>query len=237
MCRKERNAGMGYKIPTVFSNVVDERDYTYLKLGDKAKAERSKGANWDINFKKEIGDIELSINQSFYITQINHPLVAIKLPGSIAYNNETKPVTTKGIETWVQIGYAGLEAYLGYTLTDARKKYDPVHPYLDLSARTKFASVISYEFSKSLRACMEASYTGKQYLENGSQTPAFPIVAGMVRYDVGRCSFVLNCENFFDYRQTKKESIFILPITNPTFKQLWAPIDGRIVNLSLKVKL
>ena len=229
--------GFGYKTPTVFSNEVDERNYGHLYINPNATAEKSTGVNWDINFKKEIGDVTLAINQSFYVTQINHPLVAMKAPGSITYYTEAKPITTKGFETWVQLSYAGLEAYLGYTLTDTRKKYDLLHPYLELSARNKFASVVSYEFSKDFRACIEAAYTGKQYLEDGSQSPSFPFIAGMMRYDVGRCSFVLNCENLLDYRQTRKEGILILPTTNPTFKQLWAPIDGRVVNLSLKIKL
>jgi outer membrane receptor for ferrienterochelin and colicin len=229
--------GLGYKIPTVFESEVDERDYAKLQPIASAEAERSTGLNWDINFKKEIGNVELSINQSFFITQINHPLVMQKTATTISYFNATKPVTTKGIETWMQVSFAGLEAYLGYTLTDARKKYDPVHPYLDLSARNKFASVISYEFSKNFRACVEASYTGVQYLEDGSQTPSYPIMAGMMRFDVGRFSFVLNCENIFDYRQTKKEAIVIPPYTNPSFKQLWAPIDGRVANLSIRINL
>jgi len=229
--------GLGYKIPTVFESEVDERDYAKLQPITNAKAERSTGLNWDINFKKEIGDVELSINQSFFITQINHPLVMQKTATTISYFNATKPVTTKGIETWMQVSFAGLEAYLGYTLTDARKKYDPLHPYLDLSARNKFASVISYEFSKNFRACVEASSTGVQYLEDGSQTPSYPLMAGMMRFDVGRFSFVLNCENIFDYRQTKKEAIVIPPYTNPSFKQLWAPIDGRVANLSMRIKL
>ena len=228
--------GMGYKIPTVFESEVDERDYPKLQPLQNVKAEKSTGINWDINFKKEIGRVTLSINQSFYITQIDHPLVMQKTATTISYFNATKPISTKGFETWLQVSFAGLEAYLGYTLTDARKKYDPVHPYLELSARDKFASVISYEFSKRFRACIEAAYTGKQYLEDGSQTPSFPIIAGMIRYDVGRFSFVLNCENYFDYRQTKKESIVIPPYTNPSFKQLWAPIDGRVANLSMKIK-
>jgi hypothetical protein len=59
----------------------------------------------------------------------------------------------------------------------------------------------------------------------------------MMRYDAGKFSFVLNCENLFDYRQTKKESIVIPSTSNPSFKQLWAPIDGRVVNLSVRVKL
>ncbi len=230
--------GMGYKIPTVFEAEVDERDFRKLQpLGNNVIAERSTGLNWDINFKKKFGNVELAINQSFYLTQINHPLLMQKTATTISFFNATKPVSTRGIETWLLVSFAGLEAYLGYTLADARKKYDPVHPYLDLSARDKFASVISYEFSKRFRACIEAAYTGKQYLEDGSQTPSFPFVAGMMRYDIGRFSFVLNCENFFDYRQTKKESIVIPPYTNPSFKQLWAPIDGRVANLSMRIKL
>jgi outer membrane receptor for ferrienterochelin and colicin len=229
--------GLGYKIPTVFESEIDERDYPKLQPLNNVKAEKSAGINWDVNWKKNIGELELAINQSFYITQINHPLLAVKSPGAINFYSQTKPILTKGIETWIQLSYAGLEAYLGYTLTDARKKYDLVYPYLDLSARNKFASVISYEFSKRFRACIEAAFTGKQYLEDGSQTPAFPFIAGMIRYDIKTFSFVLNCENLFDYRQTKKESIILPPVTNPSFKQLWAPIDGRVVNLSVRIKL
>jgi hypothetical protein len=46
---------------------------------------------------------------------------------------------------------------------------------------------------------------------------------------------VLNCENIFDYRQTRKESIVYGNMTNPSFKQIWGPIDGRVVNLSMRI--
>ncbi len=231
--------GLGYKIPTLFNSEVDERDYYILRFDkDNAiKAERSEGINWDINFKKQAGNVTVTVNQSFYITRINHPLVAFTPPGSIIYYTETKPLVTKGSETWLQVAYKGLQAYLGYTLTDARRKYDPLHPHLDLSARNKFASVVSYEFSKHFRAGLEATYTGRQYLEDGSQTPSFPTMAGMIRYDIGRFSLALNGENLFDYRQTKKEAILIPPPTNPGFKQIWAPIEGRVISLTLRIKL
>jgi len=231
--------GLGYKIPTIFHSEIDERDYRHLSFDKNppVKAERSAGVNWDVNFKKKLGEVDLTINQSFYYTEINDPLVAVQQSGGIVYHTESKPIVTKGFETWIQIAYKGLEAYLGYTLTNTRKNYDPVQPFLELSARNKFASVISYEFSRRFRACIEAAYTGTQWLDNGTQTPSFPFVAGMVRYDIGRFSFVLNCENLLDYRQTKKESIVIPPLTNPRFKQIWAPIDGRVVNLSMKINL
>lgn len=229
--------GLGYKTPTVFESSIDERDYMKIRPLDTVKAEKSAGANWDFNFRKKFGKVTLAINQSFYYTQINDPLVKIETPTSISFHNASKPITTDGFETWLQISWKGLDAYLGYTLTDARKKYDAAHPYLDLSARDKFASVISYEFSKRFRICSEATYVGSQYLEDGTKTPGFPIFAFMIRYDIKRFSFTVNGENLNDYRQTKKENIVMGPFLNPTFKQLWAPIDGRIFNLSVKINL
>jgi len=108
---------------------------------------------------------------------------------------------------------------------------------LSLIAKNKFATIIAYEFSHNFRAGIESAYTGKQYLDDGSQTPGYLFVAAMMRYDYKKFSFVLNCENLLDYRQTKKESIVIPPVTNPMFKQLWAPIDGRVVNFSVRIKL
>ncbi len=49
-------------------------------------------------------------------------------------------------------------------------------------------------------------------------------------------SIVLNCENLLDYRQSKVENIFNGTMTNPVFKPLWAPIDGRVINLAVKWK-
>lgn len=102
---------------------------------------------------------------------------------------------------------------------------------------TKFTGLLSYQFFKNLGTSIEAAYIGKQWLDNGMQTPAYPLAAAMIRFDAGHFSFVLNCENIFDYRQTNKETILIPPVTDPRFKQLWGPIDGRGVNLSIKIRL
>ena len=113
--------------------------------------------------------------------------------------------------------------------------YNATYPNVSLSARNKFATVIAYEFSDRFRAGIEAAYTGKQFLDDGSTTSPYLFVAGMLRYDIKNISFVLNCENLLDYRQTKKETIFTGAITNPVFKQIWAPLDGRVVNVSAKI--
>jgi hypothetical protein len=128
----------------------------------------------------------------------------------------------------------GFAAYLGYTYTIAKQLYEPLQPNVPLSARSKFAAVISNEFSKRFRACIEASYTGSQYLTDGSTKPGYFLSSGMIRYDIRRLSFVLNCENIFNYRQTKKEGIVTGPVSNPQFKEIWAPVEGRVLNLSIR---
>ena len=231
-------AGLGYKIPTAFSSEVDERDYPHLLPLTNIRAEKSTGINWDVNYHQHINAWDITINQMFYFTSISHPLVQnTAISGNISFANANKPITTSGFETYIQMQHDKLEIYLGYTFTVAKKLYDNVQRYLSLSARNKFASVLAYEFTDHFRAGIEAALTGRQYLNNGSRTPAFPFVAAMMRYNIHQFSFVLNCENLFDYRQTKKENIISGHINNPIFAQLWAPVEGRVVNLSIRVKI
>jgi iron complex outermembrane receptor protein/outer membrane receptor for ferrienterochelin and colicins len=228
--------GLGYKAPTVFNNDIDERELAGHNLAGNIRTEKSIGANWDINFKHKINNWNLTLNQMFYITQIDRPVIADVNGGPYYhYLNAAKPLNTKGFETYVALIHEGLEMYLGYTYTSAKQLYNEVQPYVPLSAKSKFAAVISNEFSSRFRACIEASYTGKQYLDNGSRTPGYLVAAGMVRYDIKKLSLVLNCENIFDYRQTRKETIVFGSISNPSFKQLWAPVDGRVINLSARI--
>lgn len=230
--------GLGYKTPTLFSSETDERDYPLLLPFNGVKAERSGGINWDINYHGQINDWELTINQTFYYTTIKDPVIyRTDINSLIHFYNASRPITTHGFESYIQATFNALEVYLGYTYTVAEKKYDPVHRYLSLSARNKFASVLAYEFSDNFRAGIEAAFTGKQYLDDGSRTPAYLFMAAMLRYDIGKLAFVLNCENIFDYRQTRKESILLPPVNNPRFKQLWAPLDGRVANLSVRLTL
>jgi len=235
--RSRLTGGLGYRIPTQFEAEIDERDYKKIQPLSGLEAERSYGANWDVHFESEIGEVEFSVNQLLYFTHISRPVILEGTGATLTFRNANAPLVTRGLETWLQIGYEGLEAYLGYTFTDARKKYDALLPFVELSARHKFAAVVSHEFSERLRTCLEATFIGRQYLEDGRRSPAYSIISGMVQYNLGRFSVVLNCENVFDYRQTRKENIVIPPLNNPGFKSLWAPIDGRLVNISVKLRL
>jgi len=228
--------GLGYKTPALFSGEMDERDYKYLAgYNTNIRPEESWGASYDINYRFYSSNWRFTFNQSFFITSIQHPFnLEYSLGGGYArYFNETHPLQTMGAETYVQATREELEIYLGYVFTDARRKYDPVNPHLPLIAQHKLAGIVSYEFSKRLRAGIESAWNGKQYLSDGSTTPSYFLLAAMVRYGVGKFSFVLNGENLLDFRQSRKGTIVFPPYSNPQFPEIWAPLEGRVINLSI----
>jgi outer membrane receptor for ferrienterochelin and colicins len=231
--------GFGYRVPSAFDNEVEERDY-YAITDHTTRAERSAGANWDVNFHKRLDEVDLTVNQSFFYTSVRNVAELLTNRGTpqLWTMPEDEPLRTAGLETYVQLRVDELEAYLGYTYTDAKRNFNPGQPRQPLVARDKFAALISCEFSERFRAGIEASHIGRQYLEDGTRTPGYLIAAAMLRYDWKVFSFVLNCENLFDYRQSRKEAL-IQPyssLQNPWFRELWAPIDGRVVNLSMRIR-
>ena len=118
----------------------------------------------------------------------------------------------------------------------ARKEYDPIQPYVTLTPRNRAATVISYEIEGKWRFGVEGSYSGFQYRQDGSRTPDYFFIAAMIERKFKTASIVLNGENLLDARQTRHEEIVIPPTSNPSFKPLWGPIDGRVINLSFVLR-
>jgi outer membrane receptor for ferrienterochelin and colicins len=233
--------GLGYKTPTMFTAETDERDYHYLAgYVNNIQSEKSTGLNYDINYKTKAGEWDLTVNQTFFYNQIDHTMLLGNYgtaPVLYKYYNADKPLVTAGFETYVRAKLDELEIYFGYVYTNAKRKYDATNINLPLIAHNKIATVIAYEFNDHFRAGVEAAYTGKQYLDNGSTTTPYVFGAAMMNYKFRKVSFALNCENLFDYRQNKHNVVVFPPYANPSFPEIWAPLDGRVVNLSMMLKL
>ena len=50
-------------------------------------------------------------------------------------------------------------------------------------------------------------------------------------------SVFLNFENFLDTRQTAFDTIYTGSIDDPEFRDIYAPVDGFVINGGLKIKL
>jgi iron complex outermembrane receptor protein/outer membrane receptor for ferrienterochelin and colicins len=232
--------GMGYKTPNALAPQNIEYDIEQISsIGDSIKAEKSYGFNAEVNYKREYGDDNsFFINQAFFLTRLTSPIIANELPfGTVFFINENEPVISKGFDTYVQWTVNGWEIYAGYTFTIAERKYLRQDQFVPLTPKNRFATVVARDLSEKFRFGLEGSYTGSQYRYTASKTPGYLFIAAMVGYTINsHINLILNCENLLDYRQSRKETLYDGSIIDPQFKSLWAPIDGRVINLSLRLK-
>ena len=237
--------GLGYKVP----NALTPQMYDYpienlLPINLKTtKAEKSVGYNLEFNYKLNFGEIDskeqnsIFINQAFFLTEINNPITGnLDNSGNIEFKNEEKPIISKGFDTYIKAIIDEWELYAGYTFTIAENKYLTKNQFIPLTPKNRFAMTALKEF-KSWKAGIEASFTGKQHRLDYTETPSYLFIAAMISKNVGEhFILVLNCENLLDYRQSRKEPLYFGNISSPTFYPLWSPIDGRVINFSIKWK-
>jgi iron complex outermembrane receptor protein/outer membrane receptor for ferrienterochelin and colicins len=232
--------GMGYKTPNALAPQSIEYDIENIQpINANVQSETSYGFNAELNYKKDFGEKnELFINHAFFLTRITSPIIATELPsGDVVFGNMNKPVVSKGFDTYIQMNIEGWEIYAGYTFTIAKRKYLPVKQFQELTPKNRAAFTLVKELGEAWRTGLEGSYTGPQFRDADSKTPGYVFMAGLIERKFGsHVSLVLNGENLLNYRQSKKEPLFFGSITTPEFRPLWAPIDGIVINLSLRIK-
>lgn len=233
-------AGVGYKIPTIFTEQTETVQYQHVLALNNVKAEHSIGGTADINFKTKIGsDFLFSINQMFFYTSINTPLVLQKdNAGNVYFFNAAKPVSSMGFETNLKFIFKeDLKLFAGYTYTDARAKYVSTNQYLPLLPRHKLNLTLMYEKEDNFKLGLESYLTGNQFLYNGIKTPSFWEIGVMGQKTWGKIAFFVNFENITDERQSNYKTVVNPPHTNPSFDDIWNHTEGFVVNGGIKLKL
>ncbi len=235
------SGGLGYKLPTPFTDDAERTRYQNVIFPDGLKAERSMGVNLDFTFKTPLfKELFLTVNQAFFIVQIQDPIIANldSLPyQTVFYENAGGKLFNQGLTTNIRLSLDDFTLYVDYTLIDARKKYDDNKP-LELTPQNRITSTLAYEDEDNgWKAGLEAFYFGHQFLEDGTKTPDYWLLGASVQKRIGHFTLVLNVENMLDVRQTRYENIVSGDLNNPVFSELWAPLDGVLGNFVLKFNL
>jgi outer membrane receptor for ferrienterochelin and colicins len=97
--------------------------------------------------------------------------------------------------------------------------------------------VLMYEQEGKLKLGLEAYYFSPQRLSDNSMGKAYWIAGFMGERLWDKFSIFLNLENFTDTRQTRFDTIYTGSIDNPQFRDIYAPVDGFVVNGGIKVRL
>lgn len=233
--------GLGYKTPTIFTEETERRQFqSVLPISpDDNKLEKSYGTNFDINYSKSFGDISFSLNHLFFYTRINDPLLLqpTREPRTTKLLNANGFVNTKGTETNLKLGYGDFKLFIGYTLTDAQLNEGGAKRVNPLTAKHRLNNVLMYEVEDKWKIGLEAYYYSKQTLNDGTVGKPYWITGFMAERLWEKFSLFLNFENFTDTRQTRFGSIYNGTVTNPVFKDIYAPLDGFVINGGIKLSL
>jgi iron complex outermembrane receptor protein len=236
--------GLGYKSATIFDAQTEETAYKdVLPIGDSVRAERSAGLNADLSYSGAISeDARVTIDQSFFYTAVYRPLELDSLSPDAAgtgftyFRNASHPYTTRGFETSLRLRQDDWSLFAGYTFVDARTGVATL-PHIALAPQSKVVFDLSNEKDNDYRIALEAFYTGPQYLYDGTKTRDFWVTGLLLEKDIKRVTVVLNFEDLTDTRQTRFGPVVIPPYTNPAFKEIYAPMEGFMANLAVKVRL
>lgn len=233
--------GLGYKAPNIFTEESERLQYKNVLPVDDAvnKLEKSYGVNADINYKTKFADGELSfsINHLFFYTRINDPLLLQPDGGNFRFNNVAGHIDSRGMETNVKLGYKDFKLFLGYTLTSAWLHQGNNKTESFLTPKHRLNSVLLYEVHEKWKVGLEGYYFGKQKLSDGATGKSYWITGFMAEKLWEKFSLYINFENFLDARQTKFDTIYTGSISNPQFRDIYAPLDGFVINGGVKLRL
>lgn len=229
--------GTGYKVPNLFDFANPSNNL--LDIQSTVKPEKSYGINSDINYHTYLFDkLGVQINEALYYTHIDNPVtITANSIGQRLLQNGNYFVNSYGTDTYVRLSYEEFGFYLGYNHTESVQETSTTYVNMPFNPKDKISTTVSYEIEGKWRIGIEASWMGNQYIYNNQKVPNFWFLAGMIERKFKQGSIVLNCENLLDTRQSKFEPIVTGTTSNPVFKSVWAPLEGRVINLSLKLAL
>lgn len=231
--------GLGYKIPTAFSEDAERIQFRNILPLDtnNLEEERSSGANFDINYRYPItSELILSSNILFFYTRIDDPLVLTPSGSNFEFIQPNGFVDTKGVEVNLKWSYKDLKLFVGYTHANVQQHYNGQVTDFPLVAEHRLNNVLMYEKHGDFWVGLEAYYFSPQKLGDGSTGKSYWITGLMTEKKIlDQLSVFLNFENFLDTRQTGFDTIYTGSINNPEFRDIYAPVDGFVINGGVKL--
>lgn len=128
---------------------------------------------------------------------------------------------------------------MGYNHTLAQRDGATDHSYLPLAPQGERSTTVAWE-NDYFRFGIKSSYVGTHYPYNNQRVANYWFFAGAAEYHyTDHWRLVLTGENLFNIKQANYEMVVLGAdwTQQPAFRPVWAPLEGRIVNLALKYTL
>ncbi|WP_127024982.1 TonB-dependent receptor [Flagellimonas beolgyonensis] len=234
--------GMGYKTPTVFTEDAERLQFrNVLPINtDEADLERSLGGNFDVNYRwVPLPGMTMSINTLLFYTKIDDPMSLVPDGnGFYEFQQYGGYVDTRGAEVNLKIKYGDFKLFTGYTHANVKQHENGTVSDFPLVAKHRLNNVLMFEKEDNLWVGLESYYYSPQKLGSGKTGQSYWIVGLMSEKKLGeKFSIFLNFENFLDTRQTRFGTIYTGNISDPQFLDIYAPVDGFVINGGFKLRL
>jgi iron complex outermembrane receptor protein len=233
---------MGYKLPTIYTEDAEKLYFRGIQplSNDLVNAETSIGGNLDLNYKTAFGDkMTFSINQLFFLTQLNNALVLREDDNSnLAYfESADGNILSSGIETNIKLTYSDFKLYMNYTFINTELNYDNINNQKPLTPKHNLGFALMYEIEEKWSTGYELYYTGTQFDNAYNKKSDYWIMGFMLMRMFEKFSIFINFENFTNTHQSQFEPLVLPPTNNPTFIDIWAPTDGFVFNGGFKISI
>ncbi|MBI3791425.1 MAG: TonB-dependent receptor [Gemmatimonadetes bacterium] len=236
------SAGEGWFAPTP---LTDESDAIGLARIDPATvlAERARTLSLDLGGSPAGMDVNLTLA----LSRIDNPVLGVPVTvggvGKLRYVNAAGPATTRSVELFASKRSRAWTATAMYGYLDATfiDPADGARKEAMLVPRHALGLGLAWAGGDGARVSLDAFYTGAQRLDADpyrTESPAYTFLCLLwtqpLRAGVELC---INAENLADARQTRFDAL-VLPapdVLGRRTTQVWAPLEGRVVNFGVRV--
>lgn len=238
-------AGGGVYAPTPFTEDISDTGFSKILPFHDIRAETAQAASVDAG--RSFGP--LAFNASFFTSSIKRPVqLAPSAGGKLAFVNLPGPTRTIGAELLATYQEGPLTVTGGYVVTHATE-IDPVTSKReDAELVPRQTAGISGVWEEGWgKIGLESFLTGRQSLSDPVDpnpyrqvSPTYVIFGALVEWNVTeKISLFLNSENLTDVRQTRYDPLLrAQPAPDGRWTtDVWAPLDGRLINGGLRARL
>ena len=105
-----------------------------------------------------------------------------------------------------------------------------------LTPKHRLNGVLMYEVEDRWKIGLEAYYFSPQKLSDGQKGKQNVVCGFMIEKIWDKFSLYANFENFTDRRQTCFDTIYTGNISTPIFRDIYAPLNGFVMNAGIKIR-
>jgi iron complex outermembrane receptor protein len=234
------STGTGAFTPTPLTGEADETGLSRLLPLGPLQAELVVSGSADVT--RVVGRVELT--STVFGSRLRHALQRRDVGvDRVQLINATENTDTAGIEAVGRYRIEGFVFMATYGWTSSTEPDPETAAQRDVPLTPRHAGSLNaiWEDDEWGRIGVEAYYTGRQPLEDNPYRSAgrpYWLIGLLAERRIGAARLFVNAENIFNVRQTKDDPLLLpQPLNDGRWTvDLWAPIDGVVVNAGIRVR-